>query len=138
MGRYLYIRHFRCLCLSVTKINFVDFIIYCVFVVQFVYCIFIIMCVGGTRVKLVKKIQHYSYMFVKDISYKLTSIRLWVFCVYINLTYMCYRLRRVAETGLLYRQRKLWHVSKPKCVRQIQPEDLNVCMQLYIYYFMFK
>ncbi|XP_031631205.1 uncharacterized protein LOC116345713 isoform X2 [Contarinia nasturtii] len=37
-----------------------------------------------------------------------------------------YGLRRTFEHGLLYHERKRWHSPKPQCVRQIQPEDLEV------------
>lgn len=37
-----------------------------------------------------------------------------------------HRLRRTYEHGLLYHERKRWHSPKPQCVRQMQPEDLEV------------
>ena len=37
-----------------------------------------------------------------------------------------FRLRRATETGLLERQRNIWHGAKPKCVRNIAPNDLIV------------
>lgn len=44
-----------------------------------------------------------------------------------------HRLRRAVESGLLNHERKRWHSPKPMCVRQIQPEDLQVsCGPLFI------
>ncbi|XP_059614923.1 ionotropic receptor 75a-like [Phlebotomus argentipes] len=37
-----------------------------------------------------------------------------------------YGLRKVVETGLLYRERHFWHAQQPKCTRQIHSADLIV------------
>lgn len=48
-------------------------------------------------------------------------------CQYhISVLFASSRLRRVVESGLLYHERTRWHSPKPMCVRQIQPEDLEV------------
>ncbi|XP_067613778.1 ionotropic receptor 75a isoform X2 [Eurosta solidaginis] len=39
---------------------------------------------------------------------------------------LTYGLRRITETGLLDYQRKVWHSPKPRCVKQIQAQDLKV------------
>lgn len=36
------------------------------------------------------------------------------------------RLTRVTETGLMHREKKFWQPTQPKCVREIQSEDLIV------------
>jgi hypothetical protein len=39
---------------------------------------------------------------------------------------VAYGLRRLAETGVMERQRRIFHARKPICVREIQPSDLKV------------
>lgn len=41
--------------------------------------------------------------------------------------FMC-RLRRLAENGIMDRQRKIFHTAKPKCIRNIQSSDFTVDM----------
>ncbi|XP_055846896.1 uncharacterized protein LOC129912615 [Episyrphus balteatus] len=42
-----------------------------------------------------------------------------------------YGLRRSTEAGLMDYQRKVWHSPKPRCVKQIQTDDLRVDMQTF-------
>lgn len=47
-----------------------------------------------------------------------------------------YRLTRATETGLMHREKKFWQPTQPKCVREIQSEDLIViCLEnIYIFF----
>lgn len=36
------------------------------------------------------------------------------------------RLRRLSETGIMNRQRKIFHAPPPKCVRNVHAADLTV------------
>ncbi|XP_059225312.1 uncharacterized protein LOC106093890 [Stomoxys calcitrans] len=42
-----------------------------------------------------------------------------------------YGLRRLTEVGIWDYQHKIWHSSKPRCVKQIHAEDLQVDMQTF-------
>ncbi|XP_075162070.1 ionotropic receptor 64a [Haematobia irritans] len=42
-----------------------------------------------------------------------------------------YGLRRLSEVGIEDYERKFWHSAKPRCVRQIHMEDLQVDMQTF-------
>lgn len=51
-----------------------------------------------------------------------------LFIVLINNISGCGRLRRLSETGIMDRQRKIFHATQPKCVRKIHAADLTVGM----------
>ncbi|XP_061391593.1 uncharacterized protein LOC133327014, partial [Musca vetustissima] len=42
-----------------------------------------------------------------------------------------YGLRRVTEVGLMDYERKIWHSPKPRCVKQLHTDDLQVDMQTF-------
>lgn len=39
---------------------------------------------------------------------------------------MAYSLRRITEHGILDREMKFWRTPKPKCVRKLKSEDIQV------------
>lgn len=48
---------------------------------------------------------------------------------------LAYSVRRITEHGIMARERTFWRAPKPKCVRKIHKEDIQVICQTFNYYF---
>lgn len=46
-----------------------------------------------------------------------------------------YSMKRINEHGIMARERTFWRAPKPKCVRHIHKEDIQVICQTFNYYF---